>query len=199
VEENSAARGSVSRLLGGLREGDGEAVRRLWQRYFQPLVRLARSRLAARGGRQADAEDVALDAFHSLCRQAALPDADERFPRLRNRAHLWKLLACFTAREAFDVAAKEVRRFAVVADETALGAEGFAAFAGREPPPEFAAAVAELMEYLPTDQLRAVAAGKLEGRTNPEIARLLGCAVATVERKLQVVRLHWAEAGGDSP
>src|SRR6059058_6185512 len=41
--------GSVSRLLGGLRDGDEEAVRQLWQRYFRPLVRLARSTLSAKG------------------------------------------------------------------------------------------------------------------------------------------------------
>src|SRR5262245_48202176 len=199
MEDNSVARGSVSQLIGGLRGGDGETVRQLWQRYFQPLVRLARARLTAGGGRPADAEDVALDAFFSLCRQVAHPSAPERFPRLHNRTHLWKLLACFTAREAFDVAAKEARRSAIVGDESVLGAEGFTPFTGREPPPEFTAAVAELLEYLPNDQLRAVAVGKMEGRTNPEIARLLGCALATVERKLQVVRLLWAEAGGAVP
>ncbi len=195
MDENSVARGSVSRLIGGMRGGDGEAVRRLWDRYFRPMVRLARARLAAGGGRCADAEDVALDAFFDLCRQAALADADARFPQLRDRSHLWKLLACFTARQAFDVAAKERRRSAVVSEK---GDEALAALAGREPPPEFAAAVADLFEHLPTDDLRAVAAGRLEGRTNPEIARRLGCALATVERKLQVVRILWAEAEGGS-
>ncbi len=196
---NSVAQGSVSRLLGGLRNGDGEAVRQLWQRYFQPLVRLARTRLTAGGGRSADAEDVALEAFFTLCRQLADPRAGQRFPELHNRSHLWKLLACFTVREAFDLAKKETRRRAVVADETALGGEGFAPFAGREPPPEFAAAVADLLEYLPSDLLRAVAVGRMEGRTNPDIARRLGCALSTVERKLQVIRLLWKDAGGDGP
>jgi DNA-directed RNA polymerase specialized sigma24 family protein len=196
---NSVAQGSVSRLLGGLREGDEEAVRQLWQRYFQPLVRLARSRLTGSGGLSADAEDVALDAFFSLCRQLARPASIERFPELHNRAHLWKLLACFTVREAFDLAKKETRRRAIVADETALGAEGFTAFAGREPPPEFAAAVADLLECLPSDQLRAIAADRMEGRTNPEIARRLGCALSTVERKLQVIRLLWKDVAGDCP
>ena len=32
------------------------------------------------------------------------------FPELHNRTHLWKLLACFTARQAFDLARKESRR-----------------------------------------------------------------------------------------
>ena len=194
---NSAAQGSVSRLLGGLRGGDDEAVRQVWQRYAQPLVRLARSRLPAGGGGTADAEDVALDAFFSLCQQLARPASLERFPELHNRTHLWKLLACFTVREAFDLARKEARRRAIVADETALGAEGFEPFVGREPPPEFSAAISDLLEYLPTDQLRAVAVGKMEGRSNPEIARRLGVALSTVERKLQVIRTLWKDAGGE--
>lgn len=196
-ESNSMTQGSVSRLLGGLREGDEESVRQLWQRYAQPLVRLASSRLTAGGARAADAEDVALDAFFGLCQQLSRPASVERFPELHNRTHLWKLLACFTVREAFDLATKENRRRAIVSDETALGVEGFERFAGREPPPEFAAAVADLLEYLPSDQLRAVAIGKMEGRTNPEIARRLGCAVSTIERKLQVIRLLWQDAVGE--
>src|SRR5262245_12065779 len=120
-EGNSAAQGSVSQLLGGLRDGDGEAVRQLWQRYFQPLVRLAGTRLMAGGGRAADAEDGAQDAFFNLYAQLACPVSARRFPHLHNRTHLWKLLVCFTVREAFDLAKKETRRRAVVADESALG------------------------------------------------------------------------------
>ena len=48
-DASSISPGSVSRLLGGLREGDEEAVRQLWRRYFQPLVRLAHGRLSAQG------------------------------------------------------------------------------------------------------------------------------------------------------
>lgn len=198
-EGSSVVQGSISRLLGGLRRGDDEAVRQLWQRYFQPLARLARARLAARGCHAADAEDVALDAFHRLCTQLALPTSARRFPELSNRTHLWKLLACFTVREAFDLAKKETRRRAVVAEEATLGTEGFNSFAGREPPPEFAVAVADLLEYLPNDVLRAIAVGRMEGRTNPEIARRLGCALSTVERKLQVIRVLWKDAVGDCP
>src|SRR5262249_24062824 len=118
-DASGSAPGSVSELLGGLRDGDEEAVRLLWQRYFQPLVRLARGRLLARGcaDHDADAEDVALEAFWSLCQRVARSDSGECFPQLNNRAHLWKLLACFTARRAFDLARKVGRRARVVADE----------------------------------------------------------------------------------
>jgi DNA-directed RNA polymerase specialized sigma24 family protein len=189
--------GSVSRLLGGLREGDAEAVRQLWLRYFRPLVRLAHSRLSARGCAARDAEDVALEAFWGLCERVANPGAAERFPKLSNRAHLWKLLACFTARRAFDLARKEGRRRLVVGDEAALGADGFEPFAGREPPPEFGAAVADLLECLPSDELRRLALAKMEGCTNAEAAQRLGRSLSTVERKLQVIRALWRDAAGD--
>jgi DNA-directed RNA polymerase specialized sigma24 family protein len=197
--QDNAPLGSVSRLLGGLRDGDAEAVRQLWQRYFRPLVRLAGSALSSRGHASNDAEDVALSAFWALCQQAARPDESARLPRLHNRAHLWKLLACITARRAFDLARKEGRRRRVVAEESALGEEGFEPFAGREPPPEFGAAVADLLERLPTDELRRLAVAKMEGRTNAEIARDLGRSLSTVERKLQVVRALWREAEEAGP
>ena len=34
--------GSLSQLIPGLKGGDRRAVQGLWQRYFQPLVRVAR-------------------------------------------------------------------------------------------------------------------------------------------------------------
>ena len=47
--------GSVTRWIGGLRAGDGEAAQALWERYFDRLVRLARKRRPCRadggGGR----------------------------------------------------------------------------------------------------------------------------------------------------
>lgn len=176
--------GTVSQLLGGLQEGDGEAVPRLWLRYFQPMVRLA-----ARSCGPRDAEDVALEAFWSLCQLVASPSSEDRFPRLENRAHLWKLLACFAARRALDVVRKEARRGLVLTDDSVL-----AAFADREPPPELTAAVADLLECLPTDELRRIAVARLEGRGNEEIARLLGRGLSTVERKLQVIRALWRDA-----
>jgi DNA-directed RNA polymerase specialized sigma24 family protein len=198
-DPSSTSPGSVSRLLGGLRAGDEDAVRQLWLRYFQPLVRLASARLTSRGCVPRDAEDVALEAFWGLCEHVARPGAAERFPELHNRTHLWKLLACFTARQAFDLARKEGRRRQVVSDEAALGADGFEPFAGREPPPEFEATVADLLECLPNDELRRVALAKMEGCTDAEAARRLGRSLSTVERKLQVIRVLWRDVAGDGP
>src|SRR5437868_6100048 len=102
----SGGEGSVTRWIGGLKEGDPEAARRLWQRYFDDLVRLARARLrdAPRGA--ADEEDAALSAFDSLCRGAAAV----RFPRLDDREDLWRVLVTITARKAADLIQHERRR-----------------------------------------------------------------------------------------
>src|SRR5262245_57219294 len=63
---------------------------------------------------------------------------------------------------------------------------------GNEPTPEFAAEVAEecraLLDRLGDDELRRIAVWKLEGYTNREIARGLGKSLATVERKLDLIR-----------
>jgi DNA-directed RNA polymerase specialized sigma24 family protein len=189
----------VSRLLGGLREGDEESVRQLWLRYFQPLVRLARRRLSARCGTERDAEDVALEAFWALCDRLSRPASEDRFPELTNRTHLWKLLACFTLRQVFDLARKEARRRQVVVDESALGKDGFEPFAGREPPPDFTAAVGDLLESLPTEELRRVALARMEGCTNLEVAHRLGRSLSTVERKLQVIRVLWRDVEEETP
>src|SRR5262249_3569140 len=119
------------------------------------------------------------------------------FPGLHNRTHLWKLLACFTVRRAFDLVRKEERRRRLVGDEASLGTEGLEALAGREPPPEFGAAVADLLECLPSEELRALALAKMEGCTNAEAGRRLGRSLSTVERKLEVIRTLWRDAEGD--
>ena len=71
---------------------------------------------------------------------------------------------------------------------------------GAEPTPELAAQVVEevqrLLGMLRTEEVRTIALLKLEGYTNAEIAERLGCAVATVERRLNLSRSTWRESPG---
>jgi RNA polymerase sigma factor (sigma-70 family) len=197
--------GSVTTWVERLRAGDHAAAQRLWERYFPRLVGLARRRLQGVSRRAADEEDVALSAFDSFCR-----GADQgRFPRLEDRNNLWVLLVAITVRKAIDLREREARQKrggGRVGGESALdewlgdedGAAGIGQVVGREPTPELAVQVAEqfqrLLAQLPKPELRTVALRKMEGYTNAEIAAEMGCADATVERRLSTIRSLWKKS-----
>jgi DNA-directed RNA polymerase specialized sigma24 family protein len=196
--------GSVTQWIGLLKAGDADAAQRLWQRYFERLVRLARKKLQGGRRRVADEEDAALGAFDSFCRGAR----EGQFPLLSDRHNLWPLLVLITSRKAIDLVQQEGRKKrggGAVRGESALEEPASSAsvkagldqLTGHEPTPEFAAQVAEecqrLLAKLPTAELRSVALWKLEGYTNREIAAKLGCVLTTVERKLRTIRTHWAQ------
>ena len=193
---------SVSRWIVGAKAGESAAVRALWQRYFQQLVRLARQKLAGTSRRAADEEDVALSAFASFFRAAE----EGRFPDLAGRDDLWRLLMRLTARKAVDQARREgaaKRGGGQVHGESALAQgdpswdeDGLAEVIGETPTPEFAAMMAEecsrLLAHL-DDDLRAVAVAKMEDCTNREIAQKLDCSLATIDRRLRLIRSLWRQ------
>jgi DNA-directed RNA polymerase specialized sigma24 family protein len=139
--------GSVTRWIGGLKAGDPAAAQELWQRYFQTLVGLARSRLRAAHRGAEDEEDAALSAFDSFCTGVA----QGRFPRLDDRDDLWRVLVTLTHRKALDQVRRQHRQKrggGRVIDAADLGATdpdaiGLDQLAGTEPTPEFAAMIAE--------------------------------------------------------
>jgi DNA-directed RNA polymerase specialized sigma24 family protein len=191
--------GSVTDYLRQLQAGDRAAAQKLWERYFQRLVDLARRKLLAVPRRAVDEEDVALDAFDSFCRAVEAG----RYPDLQDRNGLWQVLLSLTINKAIDVihhAEREKRswRRTVLLSEMAAAEPGSSvvAFADMlrsgEPDPAFAVALADRVEWLlgrlEDEQLRRIALLKLEGHANPEIARRLGCALSTVERRLRLIR-----------
>jgi DNA-directed RNA polymerase specialized sigma24 family protein len=191
------AGGSVTRWIGPLKAGDVEAAQALWERYFEGLVRLARIRLRDAPRAVADEEDVALSAFHCLCRGASAG----RFPQLADRDNLWRLLATIAAQKAIDLQRREIRekrgggRTRGEVDLATAEADIVAQVIGREPSPEFAAQLDEeyrrQLDRLEDDGLRQIAVWKMEGYDNDEIARRFACGVRTVERKLGVIRAIW--------
>jgi DNA-directed RNA polymerase specialized sigma24 family protein len=200
--------GSVTRWIGDLVASGAtdSAAQKLWERYFERLVHLARDRLRAGPRGPADAEDAALSAFDSFCRGAAAG----RFPRLDDRDDLWALLVTLTVRKASAQVRRErrlKRGGGRVRTEQGLGGAapdaggGLDEIVGREPTPELAAMMAEeylhLLGGLGDETLRRIAAWKLEGYSNGEIAARLGRGLRTVERKLGVIRSSWRAAGAD--
>ena len=193
---------SITQWINRLKAGEADAAQKLWQRYFDRLVRLARVKLRGNVRLPADEEDVALSALDSFFRGAQ----HGRFPKLRDRDSLWPLLVLITMRKAFDLVQQERRQKrggGAVLGEAALGGLGDTSVAefgldqiiGKEPTPELAAQVAEecrrLLDVLGEEQLRSIALWKMGGYTNPEIAQKLGCVTSTVERRLRLIRRIW--------
>jgi RNA polymerase sigma factor (sigma-70 family) len=193
----------ITRWMGRLTTGDESAARHLWQAYYTKLVELARRRLRNSARRVADEEDVALSAFDSFCRGAAVG----RFPDLNDRHDLWKLLVTLTIRKSTAQLRREhaqKRGSADVRGESVFGeangssdAVGLAAALADEPTPELAAMAAEqcehLLNQLNDSSLRQIALLKLEGYTNHEIAAQIGCGLRTIDRKLKRIRDCWGE------
>ncbi len=96
-----SADNSVSRWLEGVREGNDADVQKLWDRYFQRLVRLASARLPGHVRRMSDEEDLALSAFHSFCDRVGRG----QFPQLVDRDDLWRLLVTITTRKVVELGA----------------------------------------------------------------------------------------------
>jgi DNA-directed RNA polymerase specialized sigma24 family protein len=190
--------GSVTRWIPDLIAGSNEAAQRLWNRWWNRLTRVALTKLRANRRRAVeDEEDAALSAFDTFCRGAA----GGRFPRLRNRHQMWRLLSVITRRKAIDQVRRHgrLRRGGEILVEslregaTSECARSLTAIEGREPTPEAAAMTAEsrqqLLDGLGDEVLRQIALLKLDGYTDTEIAGRLGCSLRSVERKLALIRL----------
>ena len=197
--------GSVTHWIGALKVGDAEAAQRLWERYFDALVRLARAKLGAMPRGAADEEDVALSAFHSFCQGAVRG----RFPRLDDRDNLWRLLVTITAHKALDQVRRQARQKRgggrVLVGSAQAGGEddtdgaGLEQVVGQEPTPQFAAMVADecrrLLAVLDDETLRQIALLRMEGYSDEEIAARVDCSLRTVSRKLALIRKAWLREG----
>lgn len=194
---------SVSIWIEKLKQGDDDAARNLWERYFQKLVKVGGNVLQGAHRRVTDGEDVAISAFQSLCEGAA----EGRFDQLSGRDELWRLMVAITSLKAKEhirrnLAKKrgggEVRGHSVVLrnDGPADDMGGFEQFIGMEPTPEFISILDEeherLLAALRDDTQRQIATLRLQGFANEEIAERLGVALRTVERKLNRIRETWA-------
>jgi DNA-directed RNA polymerase specialized sigma24 family protein len=185
--------GSVTEWLVQIQEGDPEAARVLWERYFQQLAAVVRGQLAPRARAAADESDVALSAFHSFFRDVQ----DGRFPNLQGRDQLWRVLVVIARRKAVSWLRHEYaqRRGGGKVEGNLLLSE----IAGSEPTPELAATLLDEVQHL-LELLRAedpmlalIATRKCEGFSNHEIAAELSVSVRTIERKLLRIDILMSE------
>lgn len=187
--------GSISQWIGELKEGNDDAARLLWERFYTRLVTVARSKLREFPRRFRDEEDFALSAFDRLCRAARAG----KYPRLDDRSQLWKLLIDITEKRVIDYKRHEtcpMRGGGKNIDEGGLPA-GIDALADNALSAEYLTTFDDtfgnLLARLPDERQRVIAIHKMEGLTNSEIAEELGCPLRTVERKLSIIRKAWQE------
>lgn len=191
---------SVAAWIAGIKTGEDDAVRQLWQAFFDRLVNVARGKLGSAPRRVTDEEDLALSAMHSLCRGAAAG----RFNEMRDRDDLWRILVAITNRKVVDKLrhdGRAKRGGGVVRGESVFGqtvdreAGGIDRMEGPDASPDFLVQMDEetqrLLAVLPADDLRQVCQLRMEGYANDEIAERLEKSVRSVERKLQIIREIW--------
>jgi DNA-directed RNA polymerase specialized sigma24 family protein len=190
---------TVSEWLDNVKEGDGEALRQLWNRYFQRLAQLAGGRVANLATRAVDGEDVAASVFESLWDGAQIG----RFDNVQDRHELWWLLVAMTRRKAIshvrkETAAKRGGGEPRVSLSLLPGSsKEFAEVLSREPAPEDVMALDEelsrVLESLRDQKSRRIAVLLLQGHSPDEISRDVGLALATVRRKIRLIRAVWRE------
>jgi DNA-directed RNA polymerase specialized sigma24 family protein len=194
--------GSITQHIRNLESGERRdgAARDLWDRYFEELVRHALKTLrAVRAPRRiADEEDAALHAFFKVCQGIERGQLN-----VGNRDDLRKLLLWSAKCEAINQANHAFREGLGGAASDGDDA-GIQRVPGKEMTPESLLLVEEgcrrLLDLLGEDRdLRRIALCKLLGHTNEEIAKDLSCCHATVERKIDRIRMVWDKVAPDGP
>lgn len=195
--------GSITVNLNKAKDGDADGLRELWNRYHRKLIYAARRKLGDIPKRVVDEEDVAIMAFHSFSEAVG----GNRFPQLNDRDDLWQVLFLLVSRQAAHTkrdATRQKRGGGRVRGESGVrrksdyaSSDGFDQFEGPQELGEVATQMAELVESLTHDfkdpVLGELAALKLQGFTEDEIARKQKCSVSTVRRRLSAIRGMWSD------
>ena len=189
----------ISVWIEGLRNADDDSARRVWDHFGNRLLELAKGRLNSKTRRLYDEEDAVQSMFESVC----FWFASGRFPDLKDRESLWRLMLVITGqkisnRHRFDLQQRrDVRRTVTDSVFNQHGQSGESAADmpdSREPSPEFAAEFVEtcqcLFSRLADPLLEKVATLRMEGYTDTEVADRMGCSRRTVQRRLEIIRRH---------
>lgn len=183
---------NVSHWIDLVKGGDSAAANRIWQLYFDRLVRAVRRRVYGQNRAVSDEEDIVLSVFDSFYAAAE----EGRFPDLADRDDLWRLLLRMSGRKVIDKRRHDRRQrrggdaavFSLDDDDGDSIIEAI----GDEPSPEMVLMMQESVEqffsHLGVGQLRDLAGAKLEGYSNAELAQRFGCSERTIERRLHLIR-----------
>lgn len=199
VSSNEQGDLSITQWMHLAKEGDVEAQRELWVRYYERLVRLAKNRLRPSERRVLDEEDVVIEAFNAFFQALESNGLSGH----ENRDDLWRMLVTIADNKAKDLGRQQrrlkrgggrIRGHSVMVglDDDCPG--GFEKVP--DPTPEFADEFSLSCEHLLgrlNESQRQLAMWKLAGLTNKEIAQKLGCVEEAVRRKVLLIRSIWEQ------
>lgn len=191
--------GSVTRLILDMRNGSDLAAEKLWYCFQHRLKALAGRKLGRRGGIY-ESDDIAVDAFYSFLQRYR----DGKFPAVSNRDDVWRVMVVIVIRKTLNAIKYASRKCRFGHQSIDIGRQHDSSVASQgqgienevlaKTGPALADMVLEeLLATLKDQQLKEIAALKIYGYSNTEIAAELGCSLATVERRLRVIRAIWEE------
>jgi DNA-directed RNA polymerase specialized sigma24 family protein len=180
---------SITRWIEELRKGDGAAAEMLWQFLKSRLMSLASRKVGF--AISYDQDDVALDAFATLCEGIQEGRYD-----ISDRNALWSLLAVITINGARKHSRDEKRlRRGGGLSKSSKNDKELNSIATKELSPEVSFFAKEeckrLLSILPNEGLKHLAVLKVDGYTNDEIANKLECTRRSIQRRLNLIRQIW--------
>ena len=180
----------LTRMIAGLRTGDGRAMQDFWDQYGAMLERLADRNLAPGLRRRLGPEDV----VQSVCR-TFLRRAKEGQFQLDTGGELWRLLCAITLTKVREKTRHHMRQKRGLQNEVALNASDEsgrdASPASPQPGPVAEAEFADLMQAalaVLSEEERQMLELRIQGFRHEEIAEQLRCSVRTVGRILTRVQ-----------
>jgi len=168
--------GSITGWLDSVREGNEEAAKNIWDRWFDRLC----ARVSPHSGqlRIHDNEDIASEAFADFF--YALRRG--KFNSLRDRSEIWKLLATIAVRKSaasyrFEQAKRRGGGQRVVSfEEIEQHRKSIAS-----PRPVTSSVIDELIQSIMDPKMARVARMKIKGLENADIAIELDCSIRQVQ------------------
>lgn len=186
---------SITEQIAALKNGDEQAVRLIWDRFYNRVCALARQRLLNTRKREFDEEDIAQSAFQALLMGAQ----NGSFRQLHSRNDIWQLLAVITSRKVANMRRRQGTRNEAGESALAHGIDGQVGgndVLGNSSNEEFVETLTSACEALFAKldaRLQTVALLKFKGHTNAEIGESLNRSEKSVERYLKMIRESWSE------
>lgn len=188
-----------------LEAGDSAAAHQLWNTLSQRVERFAAKHLSPNERKVANEEDITLSVFKSVMLRAERGE----FQQVQNYSELWGLLLTITKRKVLNHLRnhrRQKRGGGRVLGEGDLQPGdsdsssqnfGLANVPDAVPDPQLEVLTMEsidgLLKSLADPELQQIVALKFAGHSNEQIGKEIKRSLATVERKLKMIRTIWSQ------